>query len=154
MAMSRQHVQNMLDVLEQTLATRISNFLMGEGQPILDAINAHNAVILDHEQGMTNIVASFNATTGETIAEVKRQQGVLAQQQGQASKALDETQMLDSRLKELTQNLKMYADGRDVIVEQLRNESTKLRTDTEFEFNKLKGEIEKWFELAKAYIDS
>ena len=46
-----------------------------------------------------------------------------------------------------------YAEGRDVMVGQLQEESTKLRTDTEFEFNKLKGEIEKWFELAKAHID-
>ena len=105
MAMSRQDVQNMLDALEQTLAARISNFLMGEGQPIKDAINARNAVILDHEQRMTQLVEVFNSTPGVTIAEVKRQQEVLAQQQVQAPTALNETQMLDVRLKEPTQNM-------------------------------------------------
>ena len=35
----------------------------------------------------------------------------------------------------------------------MRIESGKLRTDAEFEFNKLKGGIEKWFELAEAHID-
>ena len=55
----------MPDALEQTLASRISNFLLGEGQPIKDAINAHNAVILDHEQRMTKLVEVFISTTGE-----------------------------------------------------------------------------------------
>ena len=122
MAMQRQDVQVMLDTLEQTLSSRISNFLMGEGQLIKDAINAHNALIFDHDRRMTTLVEVFNSTTGETIKKVKRQQEVLAKQHGQASKALDETQMLDSRLKELTQNMATYAKARDVIVEQLRNE--------------------------------
>ena len=80
MARLRQDVQNMLDALEQILSSRISNFLVGEGQPVKDAINAHNAVILDHKKRMTNLVEVFNQTTSETIAEVKRQQEVLAQQ--------------------------------------------------------------------------
>ena len=126
----------MLDAFEQTLSSCISNFLVGEGQPVKDAINAHNVAIRDHEQRTTTLVDVFNQTTGDTIAEAKRQQEVLAQQQRQASIALDETQMLDARLKELTQNMSTYAEGRDVMVEQLRNESTKIRTDTEFEFNK------------------
>ena len=142
MALSRQDVQIMLDALEQTLSSRISNFLVSEGQPVKDAINAHNAVILDHEQRMTNLVEVFNSTTGETIAEVKRQQEVLSQQQGAASQALNKTQELDGRLKDLKESMEKYAEGRDVMVKQLRIESTKLRTDTEFEFNKLKGEIE------------
>ena len=39
------------------------------------------------------------------------------------------------------------------MVEQVQTSSTQLRKDTEYEFNKLKSEIEKCFELAKAHID-
>ena len=80
MALSKQDVKTMLDALEQTLSSRISNFLVSEGQPVKDAINAHNAAILVHERRMTSLVDVFNQTTGETIAEVKRQQEVLGQQ--------------------------------------------------------------------------
>ena len=153
MAMSRQDVQNMLDGLEQTVSARINNFLMGEGQPIRDAINAHNAVIIDHEQRMNHIVVQFNATTGETVVEVKRQQEVLAQNQDQASTAPNETQMLDGRLKELTASMATYAEGRDALVSQLQVDNRQLRTDTEYEFSNLKNEIEKWLDPAKAHID-
>ena len=105
MALSSQDVQTMLDSLEQTLSSHMSTFLVSEGQPVKDPINAHNAVIIDHAQRMTSLVDVFNQTTGETIAEVKRQREVLGQQQGQASVALNETQMLDVRFKELTQNM-------------------------------------------------
>ena len=39
------------------------------------------------------------------------------------------------------------------MVGQLQVDSRQLRTDTDFEFNKLKSEIEKWFELTEAHID-
>ena len=61
--------------------------------------------------------------------------------------------MLDSRLKELTVSIEKHAENRDTLVEQVQTASAQLRIDTEFEFNKLKGEIEKWFELAKAHTD-
>ena len=77
----------------------------------------------------------------------------MAQQQGTASKALNETQLLDSRLKELTTSIEKYNEKRDALVEQLHTESAQLRTDMEFEFSALKGEIERCFELAKAHID-
>ena len=54
---------------------------------------------------MNGILQLFNSTTAETVAEVSRQQAKFADQLGQASKALDETQLLDSRLKELTTNM-------------------------------------------------
>ena len=54
---------------------------------------------------MNNIVTQFNSTTAVTVAEVSRQQLKLSEQQQQASTALNETQMLDSRLKELTSNI-------------------------------------------------
>ena len=47
---------------------------------------------------MSTLVEVCNQTTGETITEVKKQQELLAQQQGQASTALNETQLLDARL--------------------------------------------------------
>ena len=160
MAMSEQEVKGILDTLEQTPTARINNFLMGEGQPIKDAIEAHHAEIIrqragfeDHEQRMNIIVMQFNSTTSETVAEVSRQQLKLSEQQNQASIALNETQMLDSRLTELASNMAQYAEGRDALVGELQVDSRQLRTDTEFEFNKLKSEIEKWFEFAKAHID-
>ena len=48
MAFTRQDAQAMLDVLGQAMAARINNFVMGEGQPIKDAIEAHNGEILSH----------------------------------------------------------------------------------------------------------
>ena len=114
---------------------------------------AQRALLAGQEMRMSGIINQFKSSTDKTVAEVERQLEVLTQQQGAVSKALNETQQLDARLKDLKENMGKYAEGRDVMVEQLQIEYTKLRTDTEFEFDKLKGEIEKWFELAKAHID-
>ena len=142
MALTLQEVQSMMDTLEQRLTIRINGSLLGEGQPIKDAIDVHQgeiiqqrAYIVDHEQRMNAILTLFNSTTADNVAEVSRQQLKLAEQQGRASQALDETLMLVSRLKELTSNIAQYAEGRDALVEQLQVDSRQLRTDTELEFN-------------------
>ena len=63
MALTRQEAQGMIDVLEQPMAVRINGFVMAEGQPIKDAIHAHNKVIATHretfqdlEQRISNVV--------------------------------------------------------------------------------------------------
>ena len=115
MALTLQEVQGLMDTLEQRLTVRINGFLLGEGQPIKDAIDAHGEIIqqraytVDHEQRMNAILTPFNSTTADTVAEVSRQQLKLAEQQGQASQALNETQMLDRRLKELTVSIEKLA---------------------------------------------
>ena len=174
MALTLEMVQNMLDGLETKITTRINGFVLGEGQPIKDAIDAHHTVIIkqdarfvDHEQRMNALVEDFNTKTGQTIVElrrqstlstqtvdeVKRQQEVLAGQQAQAFQALNETQNLDSRLKELTAGLDEYKSGRDSLLGQMQADNTKLRTDVETEFNAHKSNVENWFNLAKAHID-
>ena len=70
----------------------------------------------------------------------------LSEQENQGSVAPNETQMLDSPI------IAQYAEGSDALVGQLQVDSRQLKTGTEFEFNKLKSEIEKWFELAEATI--
>ena len=165
MALTLEMVQNMPDGLETKIATRINGFVLGEGQPIKDAIDAHHIVIInqdarfaDHEQRMNAPVEDFNDKTAQTIAElqrqstlstqtvdeVKRQQEVLAGQQAQAFQALNETQNLDSRLKELTGGLDEYKAGRDSLLEQMHAGNVKLRTDVEAEFNVLEGNVENW----------
>ena len=70
MALTREEAQRMIDVLAESMAARINGFVMAEGQPIKDAIAAHNAEILTHragfqdfEQRMNNIVTQFNGKT-------------------------------------------------------------------------------------------
>ena len=153
---------------------RINGFVMGEGQPIKDAIEGHRCAILqqeakfvDDEQRTNDIVSQFNLKTRQTVEEltrqnllsmqtveeVKRQQDVLAQQQGQAFQALNETQNLDARLKVLTEGLEDYKSGRDSLLGQMQADNLKLRTDVETEFNVLKDNVENLFSLAKAHID-
>ena len=153
---------------------RINSFVMGEGQPIKDAIESHRGDILkqedkftDHEQRMNDLVSQFNLKTSQTVKEltrqnllstqtideVKRQQDVLAQQQALALKALNETQNLDARLKELSGGLEDYKAGRDSLLGQMQADNLKLRVVVETEFNVLKGNVENWFSLAKAHID-
>ena len=80
----------MLDGFEQKLTVRINGFVLGEGQPIKDAIDAHHAEIIqqrayivEYEQRMNAILITlFNSTTAKTVAEVSRQQLKLAEQQG------------------------------------------------------------------------
>jgi len=102
---------------------------------------------------MNNIVEQFNATTQNTVEEVSRQQNVLAEQQGRAGQALNETQQLDERLKNLGKAMDDYTGERDILIGQLQADSAKIRTDVEYEFNTLKANVESWFELAKAHID-
>ena len=56
MALTQQDAQNMTDALDERLTVRINNFLLGEGQPIKDAIDVRlaeiiqqRAYIVDHE---------------------------------------------------------------------------------------------------------
>jgi len=51
MAFTRQDAQAMLDALEQTMTARTNSFVMGERQPIKDAIDAHNREIIAHRVG-------------------------------------------------------------------------------------------------------
>ena len=67
MALSVEMVQNMLYGLQAKTSLRINGFILSEGQPIKDAIEAHHAVILtqegrfaDHEQRMKALVSVFN----------------------------------------------------------------------------------------------
>jgi len=100
MALAVEQVQKMLDDLETKISVRINGSVMGDCQPIKDAIDAHRGAILkqedkftDHEQGMDDVVSQFNLKTSQTVEElsrqnllstqtideVKRQQDVLAQ---------------------------------------------------------------------------
>ena len=80
MAVSVEQVQRMLDDLESKISLRINGFVVGEGQPIKDAIDTHRAAILkqedkftDHEQRMNDLVSQFNLKTSQTVEEVPRQ---------------------------------------------------------------------------------
>ena len=115
MAISREEAQRMIDVLAESMAARINAFVMSEGQPIKDAIDAHiklltthNDTFYDLEGRITRVVTEFNDSSKLTVEEIQRQQGVLAEQQGRASQALHETQLLDERLKTLGTNLEKY----------------------------------------------
>ena len=46
MALTVEEVQKMLDGLEEKISVRINGFVMGEGQPIKDAIEGHRGAIL------------------------------------------------------------------------------------------------------------
>ena len=145
MALSVEMVQSMLDALESKISVRINSFVMGEGQPIKDAIDTHRAAILkqedkftDHEQRMNELVTQFNLKTSQTVEEltrqnvqslqiveeVKRQQEVVAQQQTQADKALNETKGLDARLQVLTSGLDDYKAERDSLLGQMHADNS------------------------------
>ena len=86
MALTVEEVKKMLDGLEEKISVRVNGLVMGEGQPIKDAIDAHRGAILqqeaefkDHGQRMNDIVTQFNSTTEQTVEEVTRQ-NVLSQQ--------------------------------------------------------------------------
>jgi SMC interacting uncharacterized protein involved in chromosome segregation len=167
MAISREEAQQMVNALEQAMSARINAFVMSEGQPIKDSIDAHVKLLVTHnetfydlESRITRVVTEFNDSSKLTVEEISRQQGVLAEQQGRASQALHETQLLDERLKTLGNNLDKYTGERDAMLTQVQDDSAKLqaesmkiRVDVEYEFNTLKANVESWFTAAKAHID-
>ena len=121
MALTVAEVQKLLDGLEEKLTLRINSFIMGKAVPIKEAIEAHRGEILPQmalpavkEERMSGTINLFNSTNGEIVTEVQKQQVLLAQQMGAASQALNETQQLDARVKDLTESMNKYAEGQDL----------------------------------------
>ena len=48
MAISREEAQQMVNALEQAMSARINAFVMSEGQPIKDSIDAHVKLLTTH----------------------------------------------------------------------------------------------------------
>ena len=91
---------------------------------------------------MNALVTEFNTKTGQTVEEltrqnvqslqiveeVKRQQEVVAQQQTQADKALNETKDLDARLHVLSSGSDDYKAERDSLLGQMQADNSKLKS--------------------------
>ena len=157
MAMTKEEVEMLIKQNDDKLRQDLNTLITSDGEALRAEMTAHRqeifthrATFVDQESRINQIIDGQNAKNETIVGEITNQQAVLTQQHQQARQALDETQNLDGRLKDLTERLTKLGQDAKEAIDNVDIEAKKTRADTIAEFELVKRDIMKWFEAFKA----
>ena len=155
--MTKEEVEMLIKQNDDKLRQDLNTLITSDGEALRAEMTAHRqeifthrATFVDQESRINQIIDGQNAKNETIVGEITNQQAVLTQQHQQARQALDETQNLDGRLKDLTERLTKLGQDAKEAIDNVDIEAKKTRADTIAEFELVKRDIMKWFEAFKA----
>ena len=123
MAITEEDVVRMIREYDEKLRADLNAIIAHDGEALKaemvmhrGEITTHRAALVDQESRVSKLIDEQNQKNQAIIEGLTSQQAVLTQQHQQARQALDETQNLDGRLKNLAEQLtKLGQDAKGAI---------------------------------------
>ena len=111
----------------------------------------HRSTLADQEQRINLLITNQNTKNDEVVgevnaqkAEILAQQALLKVQHDKATRALDETRDLDSRLSALTQQIQLLGQDAKNAIDKVEADALMTKADIIKEFEFMKADITKW----------